>query len=261
MMSRGRSPAASACTVTSPVARASAVRSALTAGGEAAPGSAIPSASEQADIVFAVYIPAHEPAPGQAARSTASRSASDMSPAAWAPTASNTSWIVSVLPSACPGRIVPPYRNAAGTFSLAHAISMPGSDLSQPAIATSASNRSACTISSTESAMTSRLTSDAFMPSWPIAIPSETAIVPNSIGTAPACRTPSLAARGEPVQVQVAGRHLVPRRGDGDLRQLQVVLAQPDRAQHRPLRRPGRSGGQRAAPRPRQIGHLFYKPF
>ncbi len=108
MMSRGRSPAASACTAASPVARARAVRSALTAGGEAAPGSAIPSASEQADIVFAVYMPAQEPAPGQAARSTASRSASDMSPAACAPTASNTSWIVSDLPSACPGRIVPP---------------------------------------------------------------------------------------------------------------------------------------------------------
>ncbi len=115
--------------------------------------------------MFAVYMPAHDPAPGQAARSTASRSASDICPAACAPTASNTSWMVSVRPSACPGRIVPPYRNAAGTFSLAHAISMPGRDLSQPAIATSASNRSACTISSTESAITSRLTRDAFIPS------------------------------------------------------------------------------------------------
>ena len=93
--------------------------------------------------------------------------------------------MVSDRPRACPGRIVPPYRNAAGTFSLAQAISMPGSDLSQPAIATSASNRSACTINSTESAITSRLTSDAFMPSCPIEMPSETAMVPNSSGTAP----------------------------------------------------------------------------
>ncbi len=82
---------------------------------------------------------------------------------------------------------------------------MPGSDLSQPAIATRASNRSACTISSTESAMTSRLTRDAFMPSCPIAIPSDTAMVPNSIGTAPACLTPSLAALASPFRCRLQG--------------------------------------------------------
>jgi hypothetical protein len=59
---------------------------------------------------------------------------------------------------------------------------MPGSDLSQPARATKASKRSACIIVSTESAITSRLTSDARMPSWPIEIPSLTAMVTNSIG-------------------------------------------------------------------------------
>ena len=71
---------------------------------------------------------------------------------------------------------------------------MAGSLLSQPAIPTRPSNRSACITSSTESAITSRLISDAFMPSWPIAMPSETAIVVNSIGTAPPCRTPSFAS-------------------------------------------------------------------
>ena len=71
---------------------------------------------------------------------------------------------------------------------------MAGSLLSQPAIPTSPSNRSACITSSTESAITSRLISDAFIPSWPIAIPSETAIVVNSIGTAPPWRTPSFAS-------------------------------------------------------------------
>ena len=99
-MSRGRSPAASARTAASPVARASPVRSAVTAGGVAEPGSAMPSASAHADMVFAVYMPAHDPAPGQAARSTASSSPSDISPAACAPTASNTSWMVSDRPSA-----------------------------------------------------------------------------------------------------------------------------------------------------------------
>ncbi len=214
------------------------MRSADTAGAEDSPGSVMPSASAQADMVLAVYIPAHDPAPGQAARSTASRSAADTSPAACPPTASNTSWMVSVRPRAWPGRMVPPYRNAAGTLTRAQAISMPGSDLSQPAMATSASNCSAAIISSTESAMISRLTRDAFMPSVPMEMPSDTAIVPNSIGTAPAWRTPSLAAAGQPVQVDVAGGDLVPRRGHRHLGLAQVSLAEADRAQHRAGRAP-----------------------
>jgi hypothetical protein len=59
---------------------------------------------------------------------------------------------------------------------------MPGRLLSQPANETRASKRSACMTVSTESAMTSRLTSEARMPSWPIEMPSDTAIVMNSIG-------------------------------------------------------------------------------
>ena len=72
-------------------------------------------------------------------------------------------------------------------------MSMPGNDLSHPAKVTRASKRSACITVSTESAMTSRLTSDARMPSWPIEMPSLTAIVLNSIGKPPASRTPCLA--------------------------------------------------------------------
>ena len=45
---------------------------------------------------------------------------------------------------------------------------------------------------STESVITSRLTSEARIPSWPIEMPSETVIVPNSIGNPPASRTPRL---------------------------------------------------------------------
>ena len=45
--------------------------------------------------------------------------------------------------------------------------------------------------SSIESAMTSRLTSDAFMPSVPIDTPSLTETVLNSIGVPPAARIPS----------------------------------------------------------------------
>ena len=117
-----------------------------------------------------------------------------MRPLARAPTASNTSWMVTRLPSASrPGRIDPPYRNAAARSSRAAAISIPGRLLSQPASSTVPSKRSACTTSSTESAMTSRETSEARIPSCPIEIPSLTAIVQNSNGTPPASRTPAFA--------------------------------------------------------------------
>ena len=72
-------------------------------------------------------------------------------------------------------------------------MSIPGNDLSQPARPTKASKRSACIIASTESAMISRLTREACMPSWPMAIPSETAIDTNSKGKPPAARTPCFA--------------------------------------------------------------------
>ncbi len=72
-------------------------------------------------------------------------------------------------------------------------MSMPGRDLSQPARVTRPSNRSACMTVSTESAMISRLTREARMPSCPIEMPSDTAMVTNSKGNPPASRTPSLA--------------------------------------------------------------------
>src|SRR5580704_4388514 len=74
----------------------------------------------------------------------------------------------------------------------AAAMSMPGRDLSQPAKVSSPSKRSACITVSTESAITSRLTNDARMPSWPMEMPSDTAMVTNSNGNPPASRTPSL---------------------------------------------------------------------
>ena len=64
--------------------------------------------------------------------------------------------------------------------------------MSQPLMATTASNRCASHTSSIESAITSRLASDAFMPAVPIVIPSEIAIVLSSIGVPPAARMPSL---------------------------------------------------------------------
>ena len=54
-----------------------------------------PSASAAAAIVFAVYMPAHDPVGrGRRRARSASSSSSSSCPCAWAPTASNTSWIV-----------------------------------------------------------------------------------------------------------------------------------------------------------------------
>src|SRR3954452_9885409 len=62
--------------------------------------------------------------------------------------------------------------------------------LSQPTMHTSPSSRWPRTTSSIESAITSRETSEARMPSVPIETPSETAIVLNSTGVPPASRIP-----------------------------------------------------------------------
>ena len=68
----------------------------------------------------------------------------------------------------------------------------PGVVLSQPTRQTRPSKRWPRATSSIESATTSRLISDAFMPSVPIVTPSDTEIVLNSIGVPPAARMPSL---------------------------------------------------------------------
>ena len=66
--------------------------------------------------------------------------------------------------------------------------------LSQLDSATSPSNMWPRATSSIESAITSRLTSEARMPSVPMVMPSEIAMVLNSIGVPPASRTPSFTA-------------------------------------------------------------------
>src|SRR5436305_4487918 len=72
------------------------------------------------------------------------------------------------------------------------AIAAAGIVLSQPTRHTTPSIRWPRTTRSIESAITSRLTSDARIPSVPIDTPSETEIVLNSIGVPPAARMPSL---------------------------------------------------------------------
>jgi hypothetical protein len=80
----------------------------------------------------------------------------------------------------------PPGRKIDGMFSRAAAISMPGMILSQEAISTSPSNGWAMAMISTESAMSSRLGSEYFMPTWFMAIPSQTPMVLKTTGVPPA---------------------------------------------------------------------------
>ena len=68
-------------------------------------------------------------------------------------------------------------------------MTVPGIVLSQPERATTPSKRWPRATSSMESATTSRLTSDAFIPSVPMLIPSVTTTVLNSMGVPPAART------------------------------------------------------------------------
>ena len=82
-----------------------------------------------------------------------------------------------------------------GTSSRASAIAAAGIVLSQPTRQTSPSNWWPRATSSIESAIVSRETSDMRIPGVPIVIPSETAIVLNSIGVPPAARTPALTWR------------------------------------------------------------------
>ena len=100
-----------------------------------------------------------------------------------------------------------------------------------------ASKRSACITISTESAITSRETSDARMPSCPIEMPSETAMVTNSKGTPPASRTATFARLARRSSGRLHGRDFVPARRHTDLGLDHVVVGEAHGAQHRARRR------------------------
>ena len=76
-------------------------------------------------------------------------------------------------------------------FNRVAAMSVPGRFLSHPAMVTRPSKRCPKATISIESAITSRLMRDAFIPSVPMVIPSLTVMVPNSKGVPPAAFTPS----------------------------------------------------------------------
>ena len=139
-------------------------------------------------IVLAVYMPPQDPGPGIAVSSICFTSIRSRSPRAWAPTASNTE-IISVWFS--PGMMVPPYTNTDGRFRRARPIMQPGMFLSQPPIATRPSNPSQPATVSMESAITSRDTREYFMPSVPLAMPSDMVMVLKISDLPPASSAPA----------------------------------------------------------------------
>ena len=93
-----------------------------------------------------------------------------------------------------PASIGPPLTKIDGILSLAAAIKSPGTFLSQFGIITSPSKGWASAIASVESAISSLVTREYFIPSCPMAMPSHTAIAGNTTGTPPAKATPCLTA-------------------------------------------------------------------
>ena len=137
-------------------------------------------------MLLAVKSPLHDPHAGQPLSSSSLSSASSMVPALKAPTPSKTLMRSTVRPSAVrPAGMGPPLTKMVGMSRRMAAMSIPGTILSQLGMQTMPSNWWAEIMVSTESAMSSRLGSENFIPPWPMAMPSSTAMVLNSKGTPP----------------------------------------------------------------------------
>src|SRR5438270_11614080 len=149
-------------------------------------------ASARQFMEFAVNMPEQDPQVGQADSSISSSRSSETDGSAEAIIGSIRSSLAppaapaTVLAKAGPASIGPPYTNTVGMFSRMVAISMPGVILSQFEMQIMASAQWALTMYSTESAIRSREGSEYSMPPWPMAMPSSTAIVLNSLATPPA---------------------------------------------------------------------------
>ena len=88
----------------------------------------------------------------------------------------------------------PPLQTTAGTSIRTAAMTMPGTILSQLGTNTSPSSWWAMNIVSTLSQISSRLAREYFMPTWPMAMPSQTPMAGMRMGVPPAMRTPALTA-------------------------------------------------------------------
>ena len=173
-----------------PAVLASRIRSAYTAGIVPFPGSPRPKTSVRQFMELAVNMPEQEPQPGQLIPSISASSSSSISPAFLAPTASKTEF----KSRSSMDSIGPPDTKIQGRFKRSAAISIPGTILSQLGINTSASKQWPLTMHSTVSAISSLELRENRIPSCPMAIPSQTPMVLNSMGVPPAASTPSFTA-------------------------------------------------------------------
>ena len=148
--------------------------------------------------------------------------------------------MVTSRPRILPGATEPLYSTSPGRSSRHSAITAAGMVLSQPTMHTSPSSRWPRATSSIESAITSRLTSEARIPSVPIDTPSDTAIVLNSIGVPPAARMPSLTRSASSRWLKLHGIVSIQRGRDADQRAIEVVVVEPDCLEHGPRARRGR---------------------
>ncbi len=185
-MRSGVTPSRASSTARAPVASATRKRSACTAGGVAAPGRLMPSASVTHAIVLAVPITAHVPAVVARFDSSSRMRASSSSPARYrAHHARQSVHAPRRLPSKLPVIIAPTTSAIAGLFAEIAPMSCAGTVLSQPPISTTESIGCARIISSTSIAMRFRKTR---LVGVRYGSPSE--IVGNSSGNPPAARTP-----------------------------------------------------------------------
>src|SRR5690554_2126026 len=148
------------------------------------PGKDKPKASVKQFMELAVNIPEQEPQVKQTL-SSASASVSSDTLSSTAKTMASTKSSLRSDNLDLPASIGPPETKITGIFKRKAAINMPGVILSQLEIQTIASAQWALTMYSTESAIMSRLGKEYSMPSWPMAIPSSTAMVLNSLATPP----------------------------------------------------------------------------
>ena len=139
MMSRGLMSFSTSSMIFMPACLASRMRSEYTAGIVPLPRSPMPMASVRQFMELAVYMPEQEPQVGHTFSSYSHSSSMDMVPAATLPTASNMEDRLFFCPWIRPAIIGPPDTKMVGMFTLAAAISSPGTFLSQLGMHTSPS--------------------------------------------------------------------------------------------------------------------------
>ena len=248
MISRGVMPSSSIRTTAAPAALASPWRRASIAGGDAEPGRLMPIASPIELIVLAVNMPPHAPSPGQARRSISSSSSSLIVPGGvgadgleHARDVEGPALVLAGHDRAVVDEDAGQVEAGRGHQHRRHRLVAAGhADEAVEALGEhDGLDRVAADLAADERAAHALVAHrDA------VGHGDRAELEGHAAGLADA----RLDVLGERPQRHVAGRDLVPRVGDADLRLDPVVLGQPDRPQHRPGRRLGLAVGDVPGP-------------